>query len=92
MSMSFPKGSKPDEPGTWYLDDGPISLGRPLVTCPVCERPMGRLTNHAIEADGTVHASVECPNRWSGVRCSFHQMIRLLDWTHGLMPPEPPAR
>jgi len=51
--------------------------GRPLVACPCCLQPAG--LNHVVEANGTVVPSLDCPND----ACSFHEHVRLGDWTEG---------
>lgn len=60
--------------GTWFptrLADGQRSA---MLVCPTCGQPAS-LSNHVIEADGSVTPSVVCP-----YECPFHEFIQLADW------------
>ena len=61
----------------WYLDEDGVNL-----VCGGCGLHIGVATNHTIEPDGEVNASIGCPYP----RCDWHVWGLLLDWT----PPEEP--
>lgn len=65
---------EPPTPGTWWplrLEGGVLSAS---FTCPFGH--FGTLTDHYIDADGTVQPSVICPEPG----CGFHEVVRLEGW------------
>ncbi len=68
----------------WGFYDGQVML-----RCGQCRKPAGRLTNHSIDEDGTVNASILCGNSvWDKERgrheCGWHMWGVLEAWTHGV--------
>lgn len=73
--VHIPRGDS-STPGTWMLVDG-----QPLFRCPKCK--VGALmTNHSVDADGTVNASIGCFSP-----CDYHEWGILDDWTYGRKEP-----
>lgn len=68
----------------WVVD----ADGRVMLRCR-CGLLIGSPTNHSIDADGTVNASVlhtpepEQDHRLQGRTCDWHTFVRLGDWTDG---------
>jgi hypothetical protein len=61
--------------GCWHggrKDDGTRTA---TIQCPLCGQ-VASMSQHTIEADGTVNPSAVCP--YSG--CTFHEWIRLEGW------------
>lgn len=61
-------------PGSWYRWQ--VGSGWCVLFCDT-EGHIGSLTDHDIADDGTVSPSVWCGEEG----CSFHESVRLLDWT-----------
>lgn len=70
---------QPDQRGAagWYL-----WRGRARLVCGGCGRDAGDLRDHSIDEDGTVNASILCPD----AGCGWHVWGRLQGWSHGRKP------
>lgn len=72
---------KPCGPGWTLLHDGTVQL---VCACGVL---LGSPTNHSIDADGTINASIVCDRPSCGrAPCGWHVFARLLDWPGAAMP------
>jgi len=66
-----------DTPGTWTPIEKPDGSKTAVFVCPKCGVG-GFLVSHQIATDGTVTPSVICA---ATKGCTFHDYIKLLDWT-----------
>lgn len=68
-------------PGFWApCHPATVAVFKASITCPSGHTLT--LRNHRVAADGRVHPSIVCPEPG----CSFHELVRLQNWSFGTIP------